>query len=402
RGCLTLTDNFETTFKFHFSLGGISGGIASKGDVIFISEQSANPERGAGILRRQDPTAFSLSALAPNYAFGVDGWDNSSGTLSHFGMAGSFSQSGGNTSNFSFDSNNGGQMFTTGGVPESFSFVTFQQPISTGTGVASASMNLPGSSGRATVEVYVINSSELFFVSLTLSKDGPEFSGRAIATSSSFSASSISPNYIFHFTGNSAGAASTSIGLASFSTPGSPGISGTVSGTMDQYAGVTATSQNLTGTYALASLAGRLIVTGPNAATSPICYLANPFDGVSAFCIGTDSSAGFGILDGQPAATYSSNSLSGNFFFGSNEPGDNAGPDSSGVATISSGNLQGVQDISAQAGLSLANPFSATLSINSDGSGNLGANTVAVTNGSVLYLIDETGKLPPLVQVFEQ
>jgi hypothetical protein len=48
-----------------------------------------------------------------------------------------------------------------------------------------------------------------------------------------------------------------------------------------------------------------------------------------------------------------------------------------------------------------ANPFSATLSINADGSGNLGANTVAVTNGSVLYLIDETGKLPPLVQVFE-
>lgn len=34
------------------------------------------------------------------------------------------------------------------------------------------------------------------------------------------------------------------------------------------------------------------------------------------------------------------------------------------------------------------------LSINPDGSGNLGPNTVAVTNGTVLYFIDETGNLP--------
>ena len=60
RGCLTLTDNSETTFTFHFSLGGITG------DIIFFNEQSTTPERGSGILRRQDPTASSLSALATN------------------------------------------------------------------------------------------------------------------------------------------------------------------------------------------------------------------------------------------------------------------------------------------------------------------------------------------------
>ena len=51
---------------------------------------------------------------------------------------------------------------------------------------------------------------------------------------------------------------------------------------------------------------------------------------------------------------------------------------------------------------SLATPLNAALSINADGSGNLGASTVAVTNGTVLYFIDETGHLPPVVQVFEQ
>jgi len=107
-------------------------------------------------------------------------------------------------------------------------------------------------------------------------------------------------------------------------------------------------------------------------------------------------------LDAQPAATYSSSSLSGNFFFGSNVPGDNTVPDLSGVASISSGTLTGTEDASASSGLSLGSAFNATLSINADGSGNLGASTVAVTNGTVLYFIDETGTSPPVVQVFEQ
>lgn len=401
RGCLTLTDNSETTFRFRFSLGGISGAIASKGDIIFFNEQSATPARASGILRRQDPTAFALSALASNYAFGVDGWSNSTGALTHFALAGSFAQSGGTLSAYSYDQNSGGKMLTTEGTPVPGNLGTIQ-PIAPGTGVARATLNLPGTSSPLDVEVYVINSSELFFVTLILSPGGPEFSGRATATSSSFNSSSVLPNYIFYFTGSSSGTPSASIGLANFSSGGSPGISGTVSGTMEQYAGGTTSSQNLTGTYALTGVSGRLSITGATVATSPTCYLTNPFDGVSAFCISTDSSASFGVFDAQPAAAYGSSSLSGNFFFGSTDPDDNMAPDLSGVATIFSGSLQGVRDASAQSGLSLAAPFNATLSINGDGSGNLGANTVAVTNGTVLYFIDETGNLPPVVQVFEQ
>ena len=123
---------------------------------------------------------------------------------------------------------------------------------------------------------------------------------------------------------------------------------------MEQYSGGTAASQNLTGTYAFTSLSGRLGITGASPAASPICYLTNPFDGVSAFCISMDPSASLGIFDTQPAATYSASSLSGNFFFGSGEPGDNTVPDFSGVARISSGNLQGAMDKSGQAGFSLA------------------------------------------------
>jgi hypothetical protein len=393
RGCLTLTDQFDTTFTFHFSLGGVTGGIASKGDIIFFNEQSATPERGAGILRRQDPTAFSLSALASNYAFGVDGWENSKGPITHFALAGSFAQSGGALSNPALDFNDGGHLGTQQAGGLSFGAI---QPVATLTGTTYATLTVPGlPSDTANVTVYVINSSELFFISNDL---GAAFSGRAIASPSSFSPSSVSPNYIFHFTGNSSGAASVSIGLVNFSG----GISGTVSGTMDHYAGGAATNQSLTGSYAFTQLYGRMGITGSSAATSPICYLTNPFDGVSAFCIGTDSSATFGVFDTQPTATYGSSSLSGNFYFGSSEPGDNTVPDLSGVASISSGSLTGTKDTSATAGLSLGSAFKATLSINADGTGNLGANTVIVTNGTVLYFIDETATSPTLVQVFEQ
>lgn len=118
--------------------------------------------------------------------------------------------------------------------------------------------------------------------------------------------------------------------------------------------------------------------------------------------ISSDTNASLGVFATQPAATYSNSSLSGNFFLGSNEPGDNTVPDLSGVASISSGSLKGTQDASASTGLTTGTAFNASLSISANGSGNLGANTVAVTNGTVLYFINEADSAPAEVQVFEQ
>lgn len=400
RGCLTLTDQFETTYTLHFSVGGITNGIASKGDVIYFNQQSSTPKRASGILRRQDPTAFSLSALAPNFVLGVDGWGGSSGALTHYALAGSFAQSAGTLSNPVFDANNGGEVQSM----DQLGLMNFGtiQPVATATGLAYATLLLPGTfaGSPADVTVYVISSSELFIVSNDLSSNGTNalFSGRAIATPASFSSSSVLPSYIFRFSGSSSGSAGAAIGLAGFSG----GILGTVTGSMDQYSGGTASQQNLTGTYGFVEAYGRLAIVGASSDTSPICYLTGPLDGVSAFCISTDSTAGFGVLDAQPAATYGNSSLSGDFFFGSMEPGDDAVADLSGVASISSGSLTGTEDESAPGGLSLASAFSAMLTINASGSGNLGANTVAVTNGTALYFIDEANAAPAQVQVFEK
>lgn len=397
RGGLTLTDNFcDRTFTFHFSLGGITGGLASKGDIILTGADFAGGLRGSGILRQQDPTAFSVNSLAANYAFGFSGWDQSSGSLQHFAVVGSFAQSGGSLYNLDAHSNDGGTLLLTGGQsPGNFSTIS---NIATGTGSTTVTLDLP-EENQTTQQavVYVINSSELFVVSMTLGNEGAEFCGVAIAAPGSFDSSSISPSYIFHFTGNSAGSASVAVGVANFSG----GTDGNVSGTFDQYASGMASSQSLSGTYGLAQSGGRLKVTGASGAMSPVCYLDTPFDNVSAFCLTTDSSASFGVLDDQPAATYGNSSLSGNFVFGTSEPGDNTVPGIAGVASISAGGVSGTEDTAAPSGPTLGTSFSGSLTTNADGTGTLGANTVTVTNGTVLYYIDEANDAPAQVQVFE-
>jgi len=204
-------------------------------------------------------------------------------------------------------------------------------------------------------------------------------------------------------TGSLATAASASIGQVTF-TPGtsSPaGTTGTVAGTFYNYALAAPSKQTLSGTYGFGNASGRVGIAGANNATSPACYLTNPFDGVSGFCISTDSTASLGVLAAQPAATYGNSSLSGNFFFGNGEPGDNTVPDISGIASISSGSLTGTQDVSGPSGLTLDSAISAALSINADGTGTLGPHGVIVTNGTQLYFINEASGAPAGVQVFE-
>lgn len=395
RGCLTLTDQTNHTFTFQFSLGGVSAGTASQGNIILYTKLSATPMNATGILRLQDPSAFSQSALAPNYAFGVDGWENSTGSLAHLAMAGTFAQSGGNLSSAAFDGNDGGKLSGLT-LQAGASFGTISGPVSSTTGMATGKLQIGSPIFTADVEVYIINSSELFLVSYDL---GGMIAGRAIATSSSFTPASISPGYIFQSTGSSAGAASASIGVVGFS---GGGTTGTVSGKMYSYTSGAGTTQSVAGNYAFTSAAGRLAVTSGSEATSPVCYLTNPSDQVAAFCISTDSTSSLGVLDTQPAATYGNSSVSGNFFFGSGEPGDSTVPDLSGIASISAGSLTGTQDASGPNGLALESAISAALSINADGTGTMGQNGVMVTNGTEICFINEANGAPAAVQTFQQ
>jgi hypothetical protein len=425
RGCLTLTDDSDETQTLRFSLGGINGGVASKGDVILFSQDPATfynatlTLRASGILRQQDPSAFSLSALASNYAVGLDGWAESTDPTiapQHFAMAGAFAQSGGTLSNLVFDANTAGTLTQDNGLFPGITFGTIGS-VATLDGVASGNLSVPGGNTGSTnvgVEVYVINSSELFFVSVTV-EPGVTFSGRAIAAPSSFPASSFAPAYIFQSTGSGSRGASASIGLMNFSTPvvNGGGFAGTVSGTLDQYSVGNFSMSNISESYAFGPLVGLVSIwSNPSMSGTPsqYLYLTTPYDGVAGFSITTDATAPLGVFDVEPYGSPGVPplpALSGNFILGSGEPGDSTVFDISGVATAPSFGMPaftGTEDVASPTALS-SNSFTTGLfSFGSDGTGSVGPNTFAVTNGTELFFLDEGSggpNFPPEVQIFQ-
>lgn len=408
RGCLVLTDGLGVTQRLRFSLGGVSGGVAAKGDVILSSHQEEwNPISGSGILRLQDTSALSLAALAGNYAMGVDGWEYTTGSLTHFAIVGSFAQKDGTVSNQVFAGNDGG---TLEDVEQNY----FNPSIPNGTiqilssqyGTATAQFNgLPDPASPIPlypdISLIIINPSELFVVGFGNPTGGSGlflFSGRAIATASSVSSSSILPQYIFRQTGSASGTASASIGTLGFSG----NDTGTVSGTLDQFSSSGASSSSINESYWHSAYTGEIDIRPSNGDVSQVLYLTNPVDGISGFMMGGGEGSSLGVVEAQPNVTYSNSSLSGSFFFGSKEPGDNTVEDTSGTASIASGKVQGTADTTSSTGFNVGSTFSAPLTIKADGTGDLGTNTAAVTNGKALFFINEAAGAPPVVDVFEQ
>jgi hypothetical protein len=175
-----------------------------------------------------------------------------------------------------------------------------------------------------------------------------------------------------------------------------------VNGTLFEYnSGGPATTPIAGGTYAVDPTSGRVTLSGVGS-NPPVIYLTTPTDGISAFLIGTDTPAAFGLAEVQPAAAYSANFVSGNFFFATEDPNDNSITNKVGAVAITAGSIAGTQDTNGLAGLAVNQSVLATLTIAADGTGDVGANTVAITNGTKLFVIDESSSTPAAITIFEQ
>jgi hypothetical protein len=378
-GCLTLSSTGGTPTTFHFVLGGVSGGVASKGRIIEFDDSLGTGTRGAGPLLLQDSTSFSLSKLQPNYAFGVDGWDLNSSQWEHFAMGGSFTIStGGSISSGYADVDNGGNLTSaiTGG---SGSIGTISATSGRATGTQIIGSNL------FSIAVYMVSANEFFIVSTSPVSTGPVFGGRAIVTGNSFSNASLSGGYIISVNGASGGFADCALGLFNLN-------SGSISGTLNEFDGADVAagvqSTTLSGAYSVAAASGRVTLTGVGS-NAPVIYLATPTDGVAGFVVGTDGSATFGTVDPQPSATYSVSSISGAHFYGTQEMNDNTVQNEIGVVSISStGVVTGTSQDSDQSGLTTNGTASGTVTVNADGTGNVGTGTFFVTNGTDFYFLN--------------
>ena len=362
---------------------------------IEFDDTSGSGTRDSGVLRLQTSTDFSLSKLNARYAFGIDGTDTTGG---HVAAGGSFSlnTSTGAISNGFADVDDAGTLpGGTGGFTGATGSIG---AISTTTGRATGSF-AAGTGGTFNLVYYVVNKNELFVITSDVPAAGkPAASGRILVTGSSFSSSSLNGNYIVHLNGSSSGTANSNIGLLTLT-------GGTLNGKLFQYDGTTATTQSIAGgAYAVDATSGRVTLTTAGTGNHPpVLYLTTATDGISAFIIGTDNAGEFGEAEVQPAATYSTSSLSGSFFLGTDDDSDNSAKNVVGTLTITSGSANGLQDSSQPTSpfLQTGKTLTGTLVINSDGTGDLGANTVLITNGGKIFFMDEGGG-PARINIIEQ
>lgn len=435
-GCVMLTSPAGTN-TFAISLGGCStsanattgacaadsqgaAGIYTTGRVIEFDDNTGSGTRVSGIVRLQDSSAFS-SGLSGSYSFGLSGRDSAG---SRYAAAGSVSASSGTLSAAAADINDGGASALTGGT-------------------GSYSM---GSNGRGTgtltlgadsldLAFYVVSAQEVLLASTgTASAANPIVSGEAISAAGPFSAASLQNSHIFHTAGLANGGPDPSIGILSFDGVGS------FSGTQFEDQMGTLGTTSLSGGYAVDSKTGRLsfvpsstnnqslgdhplvgyVVPVPSTLARQSCVKLSSC--VTGFLLSTDATAQAGQLEFQtpttaPPPPFSNLYVSGYYFYGTDESLDNSTPILEGAAFANPNHAvyAGIQSVSypnstycQQPGCALLVPNETlstlgTYSVSSSGTATVGGGTVAVTNGNVIYYIDESPiNLHPSVMVIEQ
>lgn len=451
RGCVTLTSSTGTvTFDFtvggctnHYSEGGapatsdnacgmaqnaqsanIAAGTFTTGHVIESNDGTGSSAQVSGILRAQDTSSLTAGLSGP-YAFGLGGWDSAQG---HYAVAGSLQASSSALTAVAADVDDAGTLGTqlTGGSG------TLATPdadgrISGTMTVGSVSLDLA---------LYVVSQNEAFVVTTDpLSAAHPLLSGEAITTASSFTNASLQNSHMLRMEGLSSAGPDVSIGVLTLDGQG--GVSGTVYEDQAGTLGTTAVS----GAYTVDGTTGRANFFAPQGQTlgahTFVAYLlpapqlrsacSNPGSCVTGFLVGTDNSAQDGVLEFQtptvaPPPPFTNRDVAGDFVYGTSEnidwmtpsfEGDVFATPSSSASTSGSLGASGLpffQD-SSYGCLESTCPllisedtFAGAYTINGSGTGTFGGGTeVSVTNGNVIFYIDESPvNLHPSVVVAEQ
>jgi hypothetical protein len=441
-GCLTFSYGTGSNVTFAISMGGCTTGsstntngncpadqnnnpgIYQTGRLIEFDDKAGSGIRASGFLRLQDSSVFA-SGMNGMYAFGLRGWDSAN---QRFAEAGSFSASSGNLSSIAADVNDGGnvQSALTGGTGT-------VSAADMNTGRSTASLSVSGSSLNNLV-VYVVSAKEAILLNTgALASGNPIVAGEAVLATRPFNYSSLQNSHMFRMTGLAPSGADPNIGILQFDGAGG------YSGTQYEDQGGTLSTTTLSGNYIVAANSGRVefipstttlpdhplvayvIPESPSLTRQDCAQLANC---VTGFLISTDASVQAGQLEFQtpsagPPPPFSNEYLLGFYFYGTDEMMDTITPAIAGLslASPSSSSWYATQSLSEPtsycAQLSNCTPLipndtirsqgGSKYSVSSNGSGSIGGNTVAVTNGNVTFYIDESPiNLHPSVIVVEQ
>ncbi|HKF20091.1 MAG TPA: putative Ig domain-containing protein [Candidatus Angelobacter sp.] len=311
RGTMTLS-NTQGTSTFSFALGSIVTGVASLGHVIEFDATGTNV---AGVIKKQDTTAFSSAAISGNYATGMSG---AGPTGLAFSLAGSFTANGAGTIS-------AGDMDTKGVglVAADTPFTGTYTVAATGRGTSTFSV------GTAVINqaFYVISANELMMISTDpLSATNAIYGGSALKqaagsfTNASLNGASVLAVEGFSNTGVS-NAVTIQVGVITAAGNGSFTISAD-----SNKAGVLGPI-SASGTYTVAAN-GRTPIT--DITHSWTIYLVGPNQG---FVVDQNPSATSGTLQPQSGGPFSAASLSGSFIFSDGPPAGKTSTLQSGVAS---------------------------------------------------------------------
>ncbi len=277
-----------------------------------IIEFDATGAQAAGVLLKQDTSAFSAAQIVGTFAFGFLGADPEG---NRFGMAGEFAANGvgGLISAGELDSDGSAGPANVPAFSGGYSIPTVPIPNGRGT----MTITIPGQ-GTTNYSFYVVSASQLLAIEIDqVVGQSRRLVGGSIlkqTQSGSFQASSLGAS-VFETTALETTAASATpqsqVGLLAVPTAGNLTISA------DQNSGGTLSSLSGSGTYSVASN-GRVTLTNSGIAKpDPVLYLVGPSQG---FIIGSDPGVIFGFMQSQTPSPFTATSLSGIFAGGSVVP----------------------------------------------------------------------------------
>ena len=324
RGCLTLTNSAGGTGAFRIALGTMSGGIATQGAMTVFNDTTGQGSRLTGVLKRQNLTNLNSSTFKGTYAFGYEGVDSRGYRSAAAGLL--TSDGAGNVTNINMDVNVNGIAQTVTDLSGSYSLA----PNAPGGRVIGQTML--GGGLTANYALYMISPSDLFIIGTDPTDAGHLiYSGGLKLQSGPFSTGMLASGsgYVLQIFGvdSGNGGSITILGQAQFTT--NTGIA-TVTADFNG-GGIGGTLGSAEATFTVDS-SGRVTATGLGP-RPPVFYLV---DSTQGFIVGVNASVDFGYIERQTLTSFSTSTISGQFFFGGGAP-TIEGPFESGTLNFSPG-----------------------------------------------------------------
>jgi Putative Ig domain len=311
RGTITLTSAHGTS-TFTVALGSIVTGVAGLGHAIEFDATGTNV---AGIIKKQDTTAFSLAAISGNFATGMSG---AGSTSLPFALAGSFTADGlGAISAGALDTKGVGL------VAINAAFTGTYTVAANGRGTSSLTV------GTSVINqaFYIVSANELLMISTdALSATNAIYDGSVLKQAAgSFSNASLNGTSVLAVEGvaNTGVSQGVTIQVGVITSTGA----GTFTISADGNKAGVLGPINASGTYSVATN-GRTQITDVN--HTWIFYLVDLNRG---FIVDVNPSATAGMLEPQSIGPFTGASLSGNFIFGDGPPAVKTSTLQSGVAS---------------------------------------------------------------------